>query len=225
MRLQVVLFGVVIVCLSVLHHPGRADASEMQQVKDAVDVLQAIAEIPEKSIPPALLSHAQAIAVIPNAVKLGFIVAGRYGKGVMIGRDKDGKWGMPFLVTLTGGSVGWQAGVQGTDIILVFKSRRGLDTLRDGKLTLGADAAVAAGPVGRQFEAATDIQLKSEIYSYSRSRGLFAGVALEGAVLQADKGGTEALYGGRPAETINPGNTVMPPEVAKFQKIVEQMAQ
>jgi len=224
MRLQALLVGVTLVCLSMFHQ-GSAWADEIQQVKEATEVLQAIAKIPEKSIPPALLSSAQAIAVIPSVVKLGFIVAGRYGKGVMLGRDEDGKWGMPFLVTFTGGSVGWQAGFQGTDVILVFKSRRGLDTLRNGKLTLGADAAVAAGPVGRQFEAATDIQLKSEIYSYSRSRGLFAGVAFEGAVLQADKGGTEALYGGRPAETINPGNTVMPPEVAKFQKIVEQMAQ
>ncbi len=223
MRVHVLLFGLVMVCLSVFHR-GSVWADERQQVKDATEVLEAIAAIPEKSIPPALLSSARAIAVIPNVVKLGFIVAGRHGKGVMLGRDEDGKWGMPFLVTFTGGSVGWQAGVQGTDVILVFKSRRGLETLRDGKLTLGADAAVAAGPVGRQFEAATDIQLKSEIFSYSRSRGLFAGVALEGAVLQADKSGTEALYG-RPAETITPTSTVKPTEVSIFQRTIEQMAQ
>lgn len=220
MRLRILLIAAGLIFFS----GAQAGATEVKQVKEASEVLHTITTIPEKSIPPALLSRAQAIAVIPNVIKLGFILGGRHGKGVMVGRDESGKWGMPFLITFTGGSVGWQAGAQATDVILVFKNRRGLEAVRQGKLTLGADAAVAAGPVGRQFEAATDAQLKSEIYSYSRSRGLFAGVALEGAFLQADKEATESLYGRR-AEAISRYDTVMPPEVKEFSAILERVAQ
>lgn len=200
-----------------------AKTAEIEKVEDAAEVLEAIALIPEEGIPPVLLRQAYAIAVIPSVVKLGFTVAGRYGKGIMIGRDEKGEWGLPFFVNLIGGSVGWQIGIQSTDVILVFKTGKGLHAIKDGKFTLGADGAVAAGPVGRHLEAATDIQLKSEIYSYSRNRGLFAGVSFEGSLLQADKETTEKLYG-RPAESITKENTIPPKAVKNFTAIIESIA-
>jgi lipid-binding SYLF domain-containing protein len=148
------------------------------------------------------------VAVIPHVVKAGFLVGGRFGRGVVLPRLPDGTWGNPVFVTLAGGGIGWQAGIQSTDLVLVFKTSHGLDRVLSGKgqLTLGGDVGVAAGPVGRQAEAATDGQLKAEIYSYSRSRGLFAGVSLEGAGLLADAEANEAFYGlrgGRPADVLN----------------------
>jgi lipid-binding SYLF domain-containing protein len=161
---------------------------------EAAGVLKEIMAIPEKGIPPALLSDAYGIAIIPGVIKLGFIVGGRYGTGVLMVRDKGGAWSSPAFVSLAGGGIGWQIGAQSTDIILVFKSRKSIDGLMKGKFTLGADAAVAAGPVGRSMEAATDVKLKSEIYSYSRNRGLFAGISLEGAALQIDDDANARFY-------------------------------
>jgi len=164
-------------------------------LRAATDVLEALQAVPEKGVPPVLLADAQGVAVIPNVIKAGFVVGGRGGYGVVLAREPDGAWGRPTFVSLGGASVGLQAGVQSTDVVLVFKTRSGLDrVLRGkGKLTLGADVAVAAGPVGRQAEAATDGRLRAEIYSYSRSRGLFAGVALEGAAITADADANQAF--------------------------------
>jgi len=157
----------------------------LQEAKIVLDELEAV---PEKSIPQALIGDAEAIVIIPNTVKAGFGVGGRIGHGVAIIKDKDGAWGEIRFLTLGGASVGFQIGVEVTDVVLVFKNRKGLDRLLDGKtkLTLGTDASVAAGPVGRKASVSTDGALKSEIWSYSRSRGLFAGVTLDGAVLIGD---------------------------------------
>jgi lipid-binding SYLF domain-containing protein len=174
---------------------ARAVEAEDDRLRSASDVLHQISEIPENAIPPELLADAYGIAVIPGVIKAGFVVGGRWGKGVIAVRQNAG-WSNPAFITLAGGSIGWQIGAQSTDIILVFKTRRGVENLASGKVTLGADASIAAGPVGRQASAATDAQLKSEIYSYSRSRGLFAGLALEGAVLQPDDDANGASYGG-----------------------------
>jgi lipid-binding SYLF domain-containing protein len=162
-------------------------------IRVSSEVLDSIQSIPLKSIPPALLADAQGIAIIPNVIKGGFVVGGRVGHGLVLSRNPDGSWGGPAFVTLGGASVGLQAGVQSTDIILVFKSRTSLERVLKGKgkVTLGADVAVAAGPVGRQAEAGTDAKLKAEIYSYSRSRGLFAGVSLEGAAILYDAGANQ----------------------------------
>lgn len=157
---------------------------------DATTVLADLSKIPEKSVPPALLAEAQGVIVIPRVIKAGFVVAGAGGHGVVLARDKDGKWGAPVFVNFGGGSVGFQAGVQATDVVLVFRDRKSLDRLLEGKgkFTLGADASVAAGPVGRKAAAGTDAKFEAEILSYSRSRGLFAGVALDGSVLRPDPG-------------------------------------
>ncbi len=156
----------------------------------STDILNELSAIPAKSIPPKLLADAQGIAIIPRVIKAGFVLAGRGGHGLVMVKDKDGNWSDPVFVNLGGGSVGFQVGVESTDVVLVFRSRKSMDRLFEdkGKLTLGTDASVAAGPVGREVAAATDGKLEAEIVSYSRSRGLFAGVSLDGTVIHPDKG-------------------------------------
>ena len=168
---------------------------EDKRMSKAAVVLEEIMVISEKSIPPALFQKIYAIAVVPGVIKAGFIVGGRFGRGVVAVRTESGEWSSPSFLELAGGSVGFQIGAQSTDVILVFKSRRSIDGIIGGKFTLGANASVAAGPVGRQVGAETDVEFKAEIYSYSRSRGLFAGVSMEGAVLSIDREWNEKYYG------------------------------
>ena len=172
-----------------------AASREEQRVADAADVVDQLSRIPEKSIPPNLLSRAYAVAVIPNVVRAAFGLGARRGKGILVVRQDDNSWSNPAFVTLTGGSFGWQIGAESTDIILVFKTRKGVDGIANGKLTLGANASVAAGPIGRHTSVATDIEFKAEVYSYSRSRGLFAGIALEGAGVTMDRRANASFYG------------------------------
>ena len=172
-----------------------AATREEKRVADAADVVDQLSRIPEKSIPPSLLSRAYAVAVIPNVIKAAFGLGARRGKGLLVVRQDDNSWSNPAFITLTGGSVGWQIGAESADVVLVFKTRKGVDGIANGKLTLGANASVAAGPVGRQTGIATDIEFKAEVYSYSRTRGLFAGVALEGAGVTMDRKANAAFYG------------------------------
>ena len=172
-----------------------AQEKEIQRADNAVRVLSEILAIPEESIPERLLREAEAIAVMPDVVKAGLVFGGRGGKGLMAVRGSDGTWSNPTFITLGGGSFGFQAGVQSADVVLVFRNRRGVDNIVNGKFTLGADASVAAGPVGRSAQASTDGQLKAEIYSYSRARGLFAGIALDGAVIAIDNRANRRVYG------------------------------
>ncbi len=184
-----ILFGLV------LAMPAAAATREERRVADAADVLDQLLRIPEKTIPPALLSRAYAVAVIPNVVKVGFGIGARRGRGILVVRHDDNTWSNPAFITLTGGSVGWQIGAQSTDVILVFRTRKGVENIANGKLTLGADASIAAGPVGRQASIATDIQFQSEVVSYSRARGLFAGVSFEGAGVTMDRKANSSFYG------------------------------
>jgi lipid-binding SYLF domain-containing protein len=200
--------------------------NEARTVRDSAEVLQQIMKMPEKGIPPALLREAHAVAIIPGVIKGAFIVGGRHGTGVVLVRE-NGRWGNPVFVSITGGSVGWQVGGTSTDLVLVFKSLKGVEGLLKGKFTLGADAAVAAGPVGRNAEAATDVMLKSEILSYSRSRGLFAGLSLEGAALLVDDDGNAAYYGKQvPASDILAGQGVKKtPGTKKLQSLLTRYSQ
>ena len=172
-----------------------AGPTEDQRARDALRVLTDIQEIPESAIPDKLFDEARAIVVVPDTLKIGLVVGGRRGHGLVSVKNPDGTWSNPSFVKLTGGSVGFQAGVQSSDIVLVFRGDRGLDSIVNGKVTLGADASVAAGPVGRTAAAATDGQLKAEIWSWSRARGLFAGIALDGAALSIDDDANQAVYG------------------------------
>lgn len=175
--------------------PAFAGPQEDQRSRNAIRVLAEIQNIPEQSIPDKLLDEARAVVVIPDTIKAGLVIGGRRGHGLMSVKTADGSWSSPVFIKLTGGSIGFQAGVQSSDVILVFRNDRSLDNIVNGKFTLGADAGVAAGPVGRSASAATDGQLKAEIWSWSRARGLFAGVALDGAVLQIDDAANLEAYG------------------------------
>jgi lipid-binding SYLF domain-containing protein len=189
--------GIRTLFLSIFLVSGLAFAGveENEKVEAAIDVMEKITAIPEEGIPPALLRNAHGLAVIPGVIKAGFVVGGSYGKGVLTVRDAQGRWSPPVFVKLAAGSLGWQIGAQSVDLVLVFKTAKSVEGIVKGTFTLGADAAVAAGPVGRRGEAATDAELKAEILSYSRSRGLFAGVSLEGSSISIDNDANAAFYG------------------------------
>ena len=190
---------------------------------EVMDVLQAISKIPEDSIPPVLLRNASGIAIIPSVVKVGLVVGGRYGKGVVSVRNADGNWSNPLFLSVSGGSIGWQIGAQSTDVILVFKSRKSIDNIINGKFTLGADASIAAGPLGRTVSAATDIKMNAEIYSYSRSRGLFAGITLDGARLKIEHGDNASYYQNRslqPAQIIAGDQIAAPASSGRLRDIL-----
>ena len=175
-----------------------ARASDQQNDNDrmqkAGQVFKEIMDTPDKGIPHDLLDSAKCIAVIPGDKKFAFIFGGSYGRGVVTCRTAHG-WSAPMFLAIEGGSVGYQIGGSSTDLIMLFMNDHALHSLLSDKFKLGADASVAAGPVGRSAAAGTDLKLNAEILSYSRSKGIFAGVSLDGAVVQADKSGDQAQYG------------------------------
>jgi len=209
--------GGVLLVLVVNAATARAQGVEENTVEAAGEVLREVMAIPARSIPESLLAEAQAVAIIPDMIKGGFVVGVRHGKGVVVTRDASGAWRAPVFISVTGGSIGWQAGLQATDVVVVFRNRRGVDGLLRGKFTLGADAAVAAGPLGREASVATDGQLKAEILSYSRSRGLFAGLAIDGAVMLINHRANALYYAPRPGQPTG----AVP---ASAIKLVEQVA-
>lgn len=174
---------------------ASAQEKEIERANNAVRVLSEALRIPEESIPERLIREAEAIVVLPDVVKAGLVFGGRGGRGLLSVRGSDGSWSNPSFVTLGGGSFGFQAGVQSADVVLVFRTRRGIENIVNGKFTLGADAGVAAGPIGRNAAASTDGRLEAEIFSYSRARGLFAGIALDGAVIAIDNRANRRVYG------------------------------
>ncbi|MDH3977379.1 MAG: lipid-binding SYLF domain-containing protein [Gammaproteobacteria bacterium] len=165
-----------------------------RRIDAATDVIEQMTQMPERGIPPNLLANAYAVAVIPNQIKAGFMIGGSFGKGVLVVRQADGRWSNPAFIKSGGGSFGWQVGAQSSDIVLVFKNRRGVENIARGKMTLGGDANIAAGPVGRSTSASTDGSLKAEIYSYARTRGLFAGVSLKGGWIGMDNKANYSYY-------------------------------
>jgi lipid-binding SYLF domain-containing protein len=176
--------------------PSREDA----RLITATQVLDELRATPDQNVPDWLMQRAYGVAVIPEVIKGAFVFGGRYGKGVLTVRDPtSGRFSNPIFISLAGGSVGWQLGATSTDVVLVFVTPRSVEHFARGKFTLGADASVAAGPVGRQGEAAAGIH--AEIYSYSRSRGLFAGVALDGTAIAFDRAANNAFYNGEEVTT------------------------
>jgi lipid-binding SYLF domain-containing protein len=221
-RILVLAAACTLLPLGMAHADTRSDA--LKRAGDAVTVLAQIQQAPDRAIPRDLLRKARAIVVVPNMVKAGLVFGGRYGRGLVSVRSADGTWSNPVYISLTGGSVGFQAGVSATDVVLVFRTQRGVDSLVDGKFTLGVDAAAAAGPVGRNAHASTDAQFKAEIYSYSRSRGLFAGVALNGSVLKIDYDADAAVYGRgiTPRRIFEGGVSNVPGPVVDFRDRLEE---
>src|SRR5581483_4321512 len=187
-----------------------------QRLQDAASVLSDVMATPDKGIPQDLLNKAQCVVIIPGMKKGAFIVGGEYGRGFAECRKEDGMgWGAPAAVKMEGASVGFQIGGSETDLILLVMNRRGMDKLMSDKFTLGADVAVAAGPVGRSANANTDATMHAEILAWSRSRGLFAGVSLNGSSLRQDEDRNGELYGHRMSNReVLMGNNVTPPAAA-----------
>jgi SH3 domain-containing YSC84-like protein 1 len=178
--------------------PAIASASDrsddISRIQDAGQLFREIMNAPDKGIPQELLENAKCIAIIPGTLKFAFILGGDYGRGLVTCRTAHG-WSAPLFLAVEGGSVGYQIGGSSTDLVLLFMNDRALHHLLDDKFKLGADASIAAGPVGRHASANTDISMRAEILSYSRSRGVFAGVSLNGTVVHADKSANHAMYG------------------------------
>jgi len=195
----------------------HAQAREEGRLLYAGQILTDIRTERDKGIPDRLLERAYGIAVFPDLTKVAFFAGGRRGHGALVVRDKQGRFTNPVFVTMTGGSFGWQWGVALSDIVLVFTTAKGIEGINGGKVTLGADASVAAGPVGRQASAATDAGFKAEVYSYSRSKGVFAGLALDGTVITIDDAANAAFYKkpGVTAGDIIAGNVTTDDESAK----------
>jgi lipid-binding SYLF domain-containing protein len=182
--------------LALLASSVTAQTDEANRVKDAVTVLTEIMDAGDKAVPRAIMEKAEGIAVFPSLIKGGVIVGAQRGRGILSARDeKTREWSSPAFLTITGGSIGAQLGVQSVDLILIVNNRRGLEQLVSNQFKIGADASVAAGPVGRDAGAATDIQLRAQILSYSRSRGLFAGVTLNGSTIRQDRDANDRFYG------------------------------
>jgi lipid-binding SYLF domain-containing protein len=204
---------------------SNQQSTEAERAAEAVNVLTEIMNIPENSIPEELMARAHGIAVIPHVVKGAFGFGGQWGKGLMSQRREDGSWSSPAYLEIGGGSFGLQIGVQASDIVLIFTDQDGLKGILKGKLKLGADASATAGPVGRKAEVGTDVLLRSAVFAYSRSKGLFAGISLDGSVIGIDDHANRKIYGkdvtgedillGKAVRT----NTVVEPFVAELQKV------
>jgi lipid-binding SYLF domain-containing protein len=219
-----VLFVVLVVSTAVF----AADTKEKQEqrLQNSGTVMSEILKVPD-DIPQDLLDKAKCVVVIPSVLKAAFIVGGSYGRGAMVcrtGKALSGGWGTPAMMVLEGGSVGFQIGGEATDFVLLIMNEHGANSLLHSKVKLGGDVSAAAGPVGRTAEANTDAYLRSEILTYSRARGLFAGISLEGASLRADDEGNEALYG----RDINATKIVLgpspaiPPSAHELVKLLEK---
>ena len=197
MRSRFIIAGFVILsCFAFLSTNANADNKWNALVEESGRILEEVQKMPDQGIPDDLIKNCSAIAVFPSTISAAIGFGGQYGQGVIMVKDeKTGKWSPPAIFTIAGGSFGFQIGGQATDIVLLVMNRRSVDGILQGKFKLGADADVAAGPVGRSAQAATDIQLKGGILSYSRNRGLFIGVNLAGTVLAQHWDGDKSLYG------------------------------
>lgn len=203
---------------------GEEDNKWTRLIEESGKVFAEVQKMPDQGIPEDLLRSAHGIAIFPSTISAGFVFGGKYGQGIIMIRGKDGQWSPPAVFTIAGGSFGWQIGGQATDFVLLIMNRRSVDGILQSQFKLGADANIAAGPVGRTAEASTDAQLKGGILSYSRSRGLFAGVKLEGAVITQHWDGDQAIYG-RPisAEFImTKGKVKMPESAADLVKLLNK---
>ncbi|MDO4569734.1 MAG: lipid-binding SYLF domain-containing protein [Planctomycetia bacterium] len=185
-RIGLIAFLAAFWTLFLVVSPAPSFASEERTATLAKQTLSEIMEIPGRSIPEFLFEKAEGVAIFPNMVKGGFILGAQRGKGILVVKNDTGDWENPRFVVLSGGSLGFQAGIQKADVVLVFCTRRSVKSALEGHFTIGADATVTAGPVGRQATIGTDIKLASEIYSYSRSRGIFLGAAVDGCRMDID---------------------------------------
>ena len=217
----VVVFALTI---PVTARQSSKQSAEAERATNAVNVLSEIMNIPENSIPEGLMARAHGIAVIPHVVKGAFGIGGQWGKGLISQRHEDGSWSAPAYIEIGGGSFGLQIGVEASDIVLVFTDDDGIKGILKGKVKLGADASATAGPVGRNAEVGTDVLLRSAVFAYSRSKGLFAGISVDGSVIGMDDNANRKIYGNNVTgkdillgKAVRP-NQVVQPFVAELQK-------
>jgi len=203
--------------------PAIAERAQARKVEDALEVFRAITSIPERDVVQQLMKITYALAIFPDVQKVGFVIGGQRGRGVLIVRQADSTWGRPLFLTLSEVSVGWQVGVQSADIMLFFRTRRSVEAVLRGRYTLGVGASVAAGSLGRSAAAVTDADMKAEIYSYSRTRGIFAGLSLEGVSLDVDLDSNSAYYGkevDKPSDVLQGDSLPDPSSAAALRQAV-----
>ena len=220
------VFAVLVLFATVVTVASDRD-DDLTRIHHANDVFNSIMEAPDQGIPAGLLEKARCIAIIPGDVKFAFIFGGNYGRGIATCRDagNNDKWTAPLFIAIDGGSVGYQIGGSSTDLVLLFMNDHALHSLLSDRFKLGGDASVAAGPVGRTATADTDIKLTSEILSYSRAKGIFAGVSLTGAVVKSDDSGNQAMYGANVTRNeIMQGHVSVPEAAAPLLHTVSQYA-
>jgi lipid-binding SYLF domain-containing protein len=225
MKKQLTIAVAVLACSSLLG--AQISSDEGRRVAEAATVLDEIMSASDNAVPRAILENAEGIAVFPSTIKGGLVIGGQRGRGVLSVRDsKHGGWSSPAFLTITGGSIGAQIGAQAIDLILVINDARGLEQLVKNQFKIGADASVAAGPVGRDASASTDIQMRAQILSYSRARGLFAGVTLNGATIRQDRDANERFYGTayRTAQIVFDGLGGSPAPVAEWRQTLVKYA-
>lgn len=177
------------------YQDSKQASDEVELVQKSMQVLSDLTKVPEDGIPKELLERAEGIVVIPSLVKGGFIIGAKHGKGIISAKHSSGMWSPPAVVKMSGGSIGWQIGLESVDLVLLVMNRKGIEQLLQDKFTLGGELSVAAGPVGRNAQAGTNAQANAGILAYSRSKGLFAGATFEGAALHGDEDDNQALYG------------------------------
>jgi lipid-binding SYLF domain-containing protein len=191
-----VVFLLVMLSLGALSWAGSAREDATERLENATSVLHEIMGMPDKGIPEEVLEHAKCVSVIPHMVKGGFVFGAKGGKGVATCRTANG-WSAPAFITISGGSWGLQIGVEAVDVVLIIQNEKGMHRLLESNFQIGGDASAAAGPVGRHAEAGTDWKMDTEILTYSRAKGAFAGLTLEGASLREDRDSEHAMYGGK----------------------------
>jgi lipid-binding SYLF domain-containing protein len=216
------------VCILFMASSAFAANKEQERLENSGTVLQEVMDIPD-NIPQELLEKAECIIVFPSVLKAAFVVGGSYGRGAMVcrtGEHFNGPWGAPAMYALEGGSVGFQLGGQATDLVLLVMNHRGASSILDSKVKLGADASAAAGPKGRDASADTDAYLRAEILSYSRSRGLFAGISLEGSTLRPDDDASADVYGRKitAREIVMDGKASIPPSGQHLVRVLQKNA-
>ena len=209
-----VMFLLAMFGLGTLSWAGSAREDATERLENAGNVLHEIMAMPDKGIPEEVLEHAKCIAVVPHMVKGGFIFGGKGGKGVATCRTANG-WSAPAFITISGGSWGLQIGVEAVDVVLIIQNEKGMQKLLSSNFQIGADASAAAGPVGRHAEAGTDWKMDTEILTYSRAKGAFAGLTLEGASLRQDDDSRHAIYGRNVTTRAILLGKVAPPAAAK----------
>jgi lipid-binding SYLF domain-containing protein len=224
------VLSAAIVIAAVVAAPVRAQkdaADDLNRIKDAAQVLDEVMSAPDKAIPSNVLEKAEGIAVFPGLLKGGLGIGAQRGRGILSVRDKKtGSWSNPAFLTITGGSFGAQIGLQAIDLVLVINNQRGLEQLIKNQFKIGAAAGVAAGPVGRDASASTDIQMRAQILSYSRTRGLFAGVTLNGSTIKQDRDANERVYGigYRTGQIVFDGMGTAPADVNEWKATLAKYA-